>query len=89
MYLVISIMQGKVAQVTGVESGAGHGMGVPFAQEGATAACTHVSGLEGKDAGDTVNLLNEAKTVGSQDPLKIPVGLGYDINCKKVGSCLW
>lgn len=59
-------------------------MGVSL-QEGATAACTCVSGLEDKDAEDTLNLLKEAKT-GAQDPLKIPVDLGYDVNRKKVGS---
>jgi NAD(P)-dependent dehydrogenase (short-subunit alcohol dehydrogenase family) len=77
-------LEGKIALVTGGDSGIGRSVGVHFALEGATVAFTYVAGLEDKDAEDTIKLLKDSKTSGAQDPLKIPTDLGFDENCKKV-----
>ncbi len=82
-------MQGKIALVTGGDSGIGRSVGVHFALEGATVAFTYVAGLEDKDAEDTIKLLKDSKTSGAQDPLKIPTDLGFDENCKKVSPALF
>lgn len=78
-------LQGKVALVTGGDSGIGRAVGVLFTKEGATVAFTYVGGAEEKDADDTVKLLKSLKTehaVG--DPIAIPCDLGFDEECKKV-----
>ncbi|PWA35536.1 glucose/ribitol dehydrogenase [Artemisia annua] len=77
-------LRGKVALVTGGDSGIGRAVVIYFAKEGATIAFTYVKGREDKDAVDTLKLINEAKTGDSQDPLAVPTDLGYDENCKKV-----
>ncbi|GKB25985.1 NAD(P)-binding Rossmann-fold superfamily protein [Tanacetum coccineum] len=77
-------MQGKVALVTGGDSGIGRAVVVYFAKEGATIAFTYVKGREDKDAADTLKLINEAKTKDSQDPIAVATDLGYDENCKQV-----
>ncbi len=77
-------LQGKIALVTGGDSGIGRAVGVHFAVEGATVAFTYVPGVEEKDAEDTIHLLKEYKTPAAQDPLKIATDLGFDENCKKV-----
>ncbi len=82
-------MQGKIALVTGGDSGIGRSVGVHFALEGATVAFTYVAGLEDKDAEDTIKLLKESKTSGAQDPFKIPADLGFDENCKKVSPAFF
>ncbi|KAH9543064.1 hypothetical protein CY35_13G043100 [Sphagnum magellanicum] len=77
-------LEGKIALVTGGDSGIGRAVGVHFAVEGATVAFTYVPGVEEKDAEDTIHLLKEYKTPAAQDPLKIATDLGSDENCKKV-----
>ncbi|KZV33908.1 glucose and ribitol dehydrogenase1 [Dorcoceras hygrometricum] len=75
---------GKIALVTGGDSGIGRAVSHLFAVEGATIAFTYVKGEEEKDAEDTLNILKEAKHPEAKDPIAIPTDLGYDENCKKV-----
>ena len=77
-------MQGRVALITGGDSGIGRAVGHHFALEGATVAFTYLPGVEDKDADDTIDILTKAKTSDAKDPLKIGVDLGFDENCKKV-----
>ncbi|OIW18443.1 hypothetical protein TanjilG_13195 [Lupinus angustifolius] len=77
-------LQGKVALVTGGDSGIGRAVCLSFAKEGATVAFTYVKGHEEKDKDDTLKMLLDAKTSGAQDPLAIAADIGYEENCKKV-----
>lgn len=75
---------GKIAVVTGGDSGIGRAVSHLFALEGATIAFTYVKGQEDKDAEDTLNILKKAKRPDAKDSIAIPTDLGYDENCKKV-----
>ncbi|GMI65342.1 chloroplast aldehyde reductase [Hibiscus trionum] len=77
-------LQGKVALVTGGDSGIGRSVCILFAKEGATVAFTYVKGQEDKDAKDTLEMLKKDKTAGAKDPMAVPADLGFDENCKKV-----
>ncbi|KAK7292392.1 hypothetical protein RIF29_08170 [Crotalaria pallida] len=83
-YKPASKLQGKVALVTGGDSGIGRAVCLSFAKEGATVAFTYVKGHEDKDKDDTLKMLLEAKTGGAQDPLAIAADIGYEENCKQV-----
>jgi len=82
--LLLSIVQGKVALVTGGDSGIGRAVCLIFAKEGATVAFTYVKGVEDRDKDDTLKMLLEAKTSDAQEPLAIAADIGYDENCKQV-----
>ncbi|KAL2325495.1 hypothetical protein Fmac_024553 [Flemingia macrophylla] len=77
-------LQGKVALITGGDSGIGRAVCNLFALEGATVAFTYVKGQEDKDARDTLEMIKRAKFADAKDPLAIPADLGYDENCKRV-----
>ncbi|XP_061946719.1 NADPH-dependent aldehyde reductase 1, chloroplastic-like [Populus nigra] len=77
-------LQGKVAVVTGGDSGIGRAVCRSFVIEGATVAFTYVKAQEDKDADDTLQMLKKHKTADAKDPIAIPVDLGFDENCKRV-----
>ncbi|XP_024366286.1 NADPH-dependent aldehyde reductase 1, chloroplastic [Physcomitrium patens] len=85
-YKAAGKLKGKIALVTGGDSGIGRAVGVLFTREGATVAFTYVKGAEEKDAVDTINLLKQYKAEGGGEgePLAIPCDLGFDEQCKKV-----
>ncbi|XP_054793403.1 NADPH-dependent aldehyde reductase 1, chloroplastic-like [Prosopis cineraria] len=77
-------LQGKIALITGGDSGIGRAVCNLFALEGATVAFTYVKGQEDKDAEDTLEMINRAKASDAREPMAIPADVGYDENCKKV-----
>jgi len=77
-------LQGKVALVTGGDSGIGRAVCYNFSLEGATVAFTYVKGPEDKDAADALMLIKEAKSSDAKDPIAIPTDLRYEENCKEV-----
>ncbi|TKY61481.1 Glucose and ribitol dehydrogenase-like 1 [Spatholobus suberectus] len=78
-------LQGRIAVVTGGDSGIGRAVCNLFSLEGATVIFTYVKGQEDIDARDTLEIIRKAKTADAKDPMAIPVvDLGYEENCKRV-----
>ncbi|CAL5378906.1 unnamed protein product [Camellia sinensis] len=83
-YQAANKLQGKVALVTGGDSGIGRAVCHYFVLEGATVAFTYVKSHEDKDARDTLQILKQTKGSDAKDPMAIPADLGFDENCKRV-----
>ncbi|KAL5541633.1 hypothetical protein UlMin_009343 [Ulmus minor] len=77
-------LHGKVALVTGGDSGIGKAVCYLFAIEGATVAFTYIEGVEERDKDVALKMLREAKRSDAADPIAIPADIGFDENCKRV-----
>ncbi|KAF2284145.1 hypothetical protein GH714_019548 [Hevea brasiliensis] len=78
--------EGKVALVTGGDSGIGRAVSYYFTLEGATVAFTYVKGQEDMDTDHTLKILSESKAEGAKDPIAIPTDVGFEENCRSVVS---
>ncbi|CAI9265494.1 unnamed protein product [Lactuca saligna] len=83
-YKASNKLQGKVALVTGGDSGIGRAVCCSFAKEGATVAFTYVEGVEDIDAKNTLEIINDSKTSEAGDPIAIPTDVRFEKNCKDV-----
>ncbi|CAI0559847.1 unnamed protein product [Linum tenue] len=78
-------MQGKVALVTGGDSGIGRSVCLHFAMEGATVGFTYVKGMEDVDKDETIRLIKQIKRPSSsRDPIAIAADLGNESECQRV-----
>ncbi|KAG2695504.1 hypothetical protein I3760_07G016100 [Carya illinoinensis] len=77
-------LHGKVALVTGGDSGIGQAVCHYFALEGATVAFTFVKNQEDKDAQETLHIIKKSMTADAKEPIAIAADLGFDENCRMV-----
>jgi NAD(P)-dependent dehydrogenase (short-subunit alcohol dehydrogenase family) len=84
LYMSDTASQGKVALVTGGDSGIGRSVCYHFALEGATVAFTYVQGIEDRDKDDTLKMLLKAKSSDAEDPIAIATDVSSEEDCKRV-----
>ncbi|QCD77716.1 Short-chain dehydrogenase/reductase [Vigna unguiculata] len=77
-------LQGKVAVVTGGDSGIGRAVCNLVSLEGATVIFTYVKGQEDIDARDTLEIIRKGKSGDAKEPMAIAVDLGDEEKCKRV-----
>ncbi|KAL9266254.1 3-dehydrosphinganine reductase TSC10A-like protein, partial [Drosera capensis] len=75
---------GKVARLTGGDSGIGRAVCLCFANEGATVAFTYLKNLEEKDADDTLRCCCMPRMRMPRILSPVAADLGYDRNSKRV-----
>lgn len=77
-------LKGKVAVITGGDSGIGRAVARLFSLEGASVCICYIPGREEKDAEDTINMIKDCKTPEAKDPIKIATDVGFAENCKMI-----
>ncbi|GFZ02951.1 NAD(P)-binding Rossmann-fold superfamily protein [Actinidia rufa] len=77
-------LHGKVALVTGGDSGIGQAVCHCFALEGTTVAFTFVKSEEDKDAQGTLQMIKAAKSADAKGSIAVPADLWFEENCKMV-----
>jgi NAD(P)-dependent dehydrogenase (short-subunit alcohol dehydrogenase family) len=82
-YKAAGKLTGKVAVITGGDSGIGRSVAHLFALEGAQVAITYVSDKEKKDAEEVVELVKSAGAPGKH-PLALQADLGTEQACKEI-----
>jgi NAD(P)-dependent dehydrogenase (short-subunit alcohol dehydrogenase family) len=73
---------GKMALITGGDSGIGRSVARHFALEGASVAFTFLPDHEHKDADETRRLIKEASVESAKEPMAIPADLSSEKACK-------
>eukprot|EP00271_Cylindrocystis_brebissonii_P011601 TRINITY_DN29471_c0_g1_i1.p1 TRINITY_DN29471_c0_g1~~TRINITY_DN29471_c0_g1_i1.p1 ORF type:complete len:292 (+),score=62.54 TRINITY_DN29471_c0_g1_i1:506-1381(+) len=83
-YKGVGKLKGKVALVTGGDSGIGRAVAVQFAAEGASVAITYVAEKEKEDAYKTLDMARAVLGEEGKDPVALQVDLGFEENCKNL-----
>ncbi|CAN0886905.1 Glucose and ribitol dehydrogenase [Linum grandiflorum] len=84
LYKPSNKLLGKVALVTGGDSGIGRSVCLHFAMEGATVGFTYVNGVEDIDKNETIRWIKKLKQPCAKDPIAISADLGYESECHRV-----